>query len=217
MRFIRLFVALAICTACNDQAVEVEFTEPLGGVDATGFKPRWQGRYVAANDSGQCIVVLPKTLLHQYWLKLGWQRKRGLDSLRKTSVSPATPLRIEPAQGDSSQVWIRSSDTLFALAKPNSRLGQKGNDFYLNTLRESSGSWEVQKLHIHNRRLELANFTNDTLRLAVLKDLGVLRLDPDQRKNPCRYLVHFATARQRRIMLRYEGLWQPVFVDYVRQ
>lgn len=214
MRPAVLLAVLLLCGACAKKVettgLVVAFAGPLpvGKMPLAAFPSRFQGWYVQMEDSLQSLLVQPHCLVRQEWTELGWLRGAKLDSVRKVLLNQPWQLRLGAQQGDSARVRWWETDTIFTLVNGAGRLGKAGSTLYLNSPAGVPGTWRVQRLRLVEGRLELAAFTDDTLRLAVLDELGVQwRMSGENGVNP-QYLVRLATPRQSRQLLRYEGLWE---------
>ncbi len=123
-------------------------------------------------------------------------------------------VRLIDARADSAILLVRVTDTLFKLTTPDStRLRRKGGFYYLNRA-QPTGYWQTKRLQISHQQLQLATFTNDSLRLLALKEAGLLE---DLTDKPHWHLAH-PTLRNQRRLLHAPHLWQPtqdsVYVRY---
>ena len=203
----RLWIFLLLLLAACDPEPTVAFTEPLpvGSADLTQFPRRHRGVYALRSDTLQHVVVLRRAVVFRGWGNFGRKSRHTIDSLRHTTNDAGQPpkLRLVDAQPDSATVLWQVTDTVFQLTTPDStRLRRKGGLYYLNRARPT-GYWETKKLRLRDHQLQLTAFTTDSLRLAALRQAGLLERVTDQ---PNRYLARLTLRNQARL-LRDPTLW----------
>ena len=115
-----LLSALALgLAACGDAPVDVasDAPYPASQADVAGIAPRWQGRYLAPNDTSQALLLQAQLLVRQHWHSWTFTRQQ-LDSLGVPWQPGAQywrgqRCRVQPLASDSLRLSWQEQDTLW--------------------------------------------------------------------------------------------------------
>jgi hypothetical protein len=207
--------------ACGDVPVEVasDAPYPASQVDVPGIARRWQGRYLAAGDTSQALLLQARLLVRQQWHSWTFSR-HALDSLGVPQQPGANywrgqRYRVQELAPDSLQLSWQEQDTLWqAGTQQPARLRYYQGSYYLSVPNPSQPDrWQVQRLVAAGLRLSWQELLPDSLRFRAL-DAGAVALQ--RTPSHVQFTLHLPGRRVQRQLSQYAGLWQPLG-QYQRQ
>lgn len=201
-----------LLVSCGDR-VEVNFAQPFPAQEADmgAFPARYRAVYLAADSTTSFCVnataAWQQTLRTHTWTlhqldSLGVRPKA--DSTYRDDEGRRHHLRLLGA-GSVRDSWLQC-DTVFTLAGPNpGKLRRFQGRYYLNTQNENADAWQVQRLEMSRRHLQLQRVSTDTLQLLTLEP-GSLR--HGRHRGVPYFQLTPATSAQTRRMGRNADLWK---------
>lgn len=219
---ILLLSALALwLAACGGASVDVtsDAPYPASQADVPSIAPRWQGRYLATNDTSQALLLQAQLLVQQSWRSWTFTRQ-ALDSLGVPRQPGARywrgqRYRVQALPSDSLRLSWQEQDTLWqAGARQPARLRYYRGSYYLSVPSLAQPDhWQVQRLVATGPQLTWQTLLPDTLRFRAL-DAGAVALQ--RTPSQVQLTLHLPARRAQRQLSQYAGLWQPLG-QYQRQ
>ncbi len=166
-------VLSGLLASCGPE-VEVNFAHPFprNAPDLSGFPSRYQGLYVAAEDTGRTLLVGNRQVVQRrFHSRVATARQldslglpprsfqgRGLDGQRYD---------VQAMLRDSFRLRWEQRDTLVALG-PGVKLRRYRGWYYLSAPNSNGATWTVQRLAVVGQQFFLQRFNPDSLRIQAL-------------------------------------------------